>query len=273
MNNQDKFLESESGFCMPFFTEEGDKIKELEILLDYGDQTHPKTGEKFFHNGVDFMSNHKPLYGLASGIVVSVARDIELENTLTVKYGNYIVKCGHLDNIFVNYGDRVVAGQPIAQCGNILHFEVRTDEGVYQPFDFLAILYGNINILRSMGMDNHPYMVTMSTPVKTKYDNDQEEIQSLMMRWLPNYFNDMQLGNYIPSQNTEQALRNIFSKAAERNYFFENTPFLGNPLGLGNRSSLLIGKVQSVIIEDFLRYMAGKYNIYLSSCTEEEKKN
>lgn len=43
-NYKDLFLESASGFRMPF---DLGANEELNITLGFGEQTHPKTGEKF----------------------------------------------------------------------------------------------------------------------------------------------------------------------------------------------------------------------------------
>ena len=69
------------------------------------------------------------------------------------------------------------------------------------------------------------------------------------------------------------SLRNIFRQAADKNYFFESMPSIGNPLGLSGRSSILAGKVQDVLIDYFLSYMALNHNIYLPTWDETQKKN
>lgn len=51
-NYKDLFLESASGFRMPF---DLGANEELNITLGFGEQTHPKTGEKFYHEGTDFL--------------------------------------------------------------------------------------------------------------------------------------------------------------------------------------------------------------------------
>ena len=51
---EEMILQSKSGYCMPFEEQPG---KEVAMTLGYGEQTHPSTGEKFFHHGLDFMVN------------------------------------------------------------------------------------------------------------------------------------------------------------------------------------------------------------------------
>ena len=48
---QEMNLQSKSGYCMPFEERKG----EVRMSLDYGIQVHPKSGEEFFHHGIDFI--------------------------------------------------------------------------------------------------------------------------------------------------------------------------------------------------------------------------
>lgn len=68
-NYKDMLLESESGFMMPFSLLEDE---ELPITLGYGKQKNPATGEDFDHKGIDFAIQNKPLYAIASGIVIGM---------------------------------------------------------------------------------------------------------------------------------------------------------------------------------------------------------
>ena len=69
MNYKEAFLESASGYMMPFSVEENEEVK---IILPYGEQMHPTKGVKFFHHGVDFAVKEKPLYAMATGMVIGV---------------------------------------------------------------------------------------------------------------------------------------------------------------------------------------------------------
>ena len=68
---QDMMLHSDSGYCMPF--EERDK--DVEMTLGYGKQKHPKTGEVFFHHGVDFNAPHYMLSAIATGKVTGMGNE------------------------------------------------------------------------------------------------------------------------------------------------------------------------------------------------------
>ena len=264
------FLESASGFSMPFLAEEG---KEVQISLGYGEQVHPKTGEKFNHRGLDIVCSHKPLFAMASGVVTGVGTDAVHENYLIMKYGKYDVKYGHLSEAFVNYGNALAAGQQVAVSGDFLHIEVSMAGEVLDPSEFLGMIWSNMLQLASLGVKNHYRLANMGVKVRTDYDEDAEELLQMMLRWIPSYMNDVRTGTYVPPYRVESSLRNVFAQSAERNYFFEQVPDIGNPLGLGERSAPLASKVQNLIIGDFLNYMALRHNVFLPSWGDAQKKN
>lgn len=269
MDKKEMFLESASGFMMPFVNTDE---QEAQQLLGYGEQTHPTTGESFDHKGIDFVADHIPLLAIATGTVVGVGNDAVHENYIITRYGKYDVKYGHINEAFCSYGTNVTAGQQIAVSGAFLHFEVRYEGQIVAPDDFLGMIFGNVSLLASMGIKSHPQLVSFNIPVHTDYDKDQAEIIELMLRWLPTYLNDMRLGGYRPSERTEQSLRNIFSQAASKNFFFEEIPCQANPLGLSARGGMLAGKVQNLLIGDFLGYLATRHNVYIPTWGEEQKK-
>ena len=94
-----------------------------------------------------------------------------------------------------------------------------------------------------------------------------------MLRYLPSYMRDIQSGHYVVPSHTEQSLRNIFSVGAAKQYFYETIPSVSNPLGIGMKAIPMASKVQNLLISDFLNYMALHHQIYLSSCSDEVKKN
>ena len=258
---KDMLLESQSGFMMPF---EADDDHEVSISLDFGEQTHPMTGQRFKHRGIDLVAPHIPLYAVASGSVVGLGTDAIHENYIITKYGKYEVKYGHISEGYATYGQPVVAGQPIAKSGDFLHLEVNYAGEILDPKDFIGMLYSNVEQINSLGQPLGRF-ANMGVQVKTDYDADQEEILQLMQRWIANYFNDIRIGAYAPPARTENTLRNIFAQSAQKNYFFESVPTISNPLGLSGRGAPLAGKVQNVLIGDFLNYMELKHNVYLSS--------
>lgn len=271
-NNKDRFLESASGFMMPFACKEDEDVV---CTLLYGEQTHPKTGQSFFHKGMDFVAPHIPLFAVASGVVVAVGNDAVHDNYIICRYGKYEVKYGHIDRPLLNYGVCVIAGQEIAISGDFLHLGVKFDGVDIDPKEFIVMLITNIMQLEAMGIKTFPQHSALGAGVgiKTAYDKDYEEILQLMMQYMAVYLNDIRTGAYTVPRQTDQSLRNIFAHSADKNYFFESAPDLSNPLGLGNRAIPMVTKVQNTIIGDFLNYMALRHNKYISSWDEAQKKN
>lgn len=261
-------LESPSGYMMPFAAD-----VPVQMTLGFGEQTHPMTGQKFTHHGADFVCNHLPLYAVASGTVVGLGNDPVHDNYIVTRYGKYEVRYGHITETFVNYGSTVVAGQPVAQSGDFLHIGVRFDGVEINPIDFVSMLLINVQQLEAMGIKNYPNTPNFGVQVKTGYNDDLEEIVTMMMRYLPIYLQDLSQGSYQAPQRIQNSLHNAYAQAAHKNYFFEEIPNVANPLGLGKRSVPLAGKVQQYLIEDFLNYMGVKHDKYLSSWTDAQKKN
>ena len=93
-----------------------------------------------------------------------------------------------------------------------------------------------------------------------------------MLRFFPAYLKDLGSGAYRLPQRTEQSLRNMLMMASARNYFFEMIPSMENPMGLGRRSIPMAAKVQNLLLEDFLGYLALVHGTYLSTWDEGLKK-
>lgn len=270
-NFKEMFLESVSGYMMPFAL--GEK-EELQTALGFGEQIHPMTGKNFIHKGVDFSISDKPLYAIASGVVIGAGQDSIHDNYLVAKYGKYEVTYGHISEAYTPYGTKIKAGQEIAKCGKFLHLGVRFNGVDMDPSEFLSMIWANIEQLAAMGISQMPEIETLGDKkVTNSYEQDKDALTMMMLRWLPNYWNDLLTGAYTPPQRTDLSLRNIFGQAASKDYFFETVPSVGNPLGLSGRSSVLAGKVQDLLIKDFLCYMALNHNLYPATWDESQKKN
>lgn len=87
------------------------------------------------------------------------------------------------------------------------------------PIEFLTMLYGNIQALRKAGHEAAYEFVGFDGEMKTKYDRDKEEIEELMIRFLPVYMRDLLLGEYIVPEYTEQSLRNVFPQVPPKIIF------------------------------------------------------
>ena len=148
--------------------------------------------------------------------------------------------------------------------------EVKFDGEELDPLEFLTMLYGN---LKAVGLPDGQMQGGLEAPgIRTRYDKDRQEIETLMLRFLPRYLDDLCHGLYASPQRTEQSLRNLFTQAAARNYFFETVPSMDNPLGIGHRALPLACKVQELLIADFLNYLAAKQGVFLSTLDDAVKK-
>lgn len=263
-------LHSDSGYCMPFEEPQG---KDVELSLGYGEQTHPETGEKFFHHGIDFNVWCHILSAVAGGIVSGVGNDPVHGICQTIRYGEYEMTYGHLSNVYAQFGQRVKAGQTVALSGERLHIEVRFKGEELNPIEFLTMLYGNIRAMRQAAGRDTAGFSDLEMTLQTDYEKDKREIEELMLRFLPHYMEDLQRGAYTLPGHTEQSLRNIFTMGAVKEYFYERMPSMANPLGLGHKAMPLACKVQNLLIGDFLNYLALRHDVYLSTMGGDVKKN
>ena len=166
---QEMMLQSTSGYCMPF--EERDK--DVEMSLGYGKQKHPKTGETFFHHGIDFKARRYILAALATGKVSGIGSDAIHGAYQVIRYGDYEVTYSHLSNIFVNFGQPVKAGQVVSVSDELLHMEVKFKGQELNPLEFLTMLYGNVKAMEKNGSVFTPEFVTIDLDVHNMYDKDQ----------------------------------------------------------------------------------------------------
>lgn len=265
---QDMNLLSTSGYCMPF----EEKDRDVQLTLRYGKQKHPKTGESFFHHGIDFKTNNYFLAAVADGVVSGIGIDRKQYGLyVVIKYSKYEVTYSHMSNVFMQFGQQVKAGLAVGVSSDLLHMEVKYDGEEIDPAEFITMLYGNAKTWSEKGKAQ-PEFVAIDMDVHTDYDKDKDEIEKLMMRFFANYMNDLHEGLYSCPQRTEQSLRHLFSAAATKDYFYESMPSMVNPLGIGRRSMPLVSKVQNLLIGDFLNYMALRHQIFLSTMTSLEKK-
>lgn len=270
MKNEDLFLESESGFYYPFVTDDGSQV---EVSLGYGEQTHPNTGEKFFHQGIDFICSHLPLYAVATGTCIGVGSDSTHENFVVLRYGLFEVKYGHVTNAMVRYGQPVSAGQPVAISGDFLHMGVRVNGEQIDPMVLIRILFGNIAQLTALGMKSYQPRLEFDIPAKTSFDKDQDDLIPMLLHYMPQFFQELAAGSYSLSSRTVPTLQDLFRQVQDGHYTYEAVPMMGNPLGLGPRSAPLVGQIQDVFLREFLHYMALRHNTYLPSWGDDEKKS
>lgn len=125
----------------------------------------------------------------------------------------------HLSNVFANFSQSVKAGQTIAISGDLLHMEVRFDGEEINPLEFLTMLYGNIKALEhnsQMGINE----LDMNIP--SPYDTDRQEIEALMLRFLPSYFEDLQQGAYSLPEHTGAVVEKHLLVGSEQALFLRD---------------------------------------------------
>lgn len=112
----------------------------------YGYRTHPISGVRTFHNGIDIAaSTGTGVYAYASGTVISVSQDNTLGKYIAIDHGNGLVtRYLHLSKFNVEKGDKVGTGDRIGSVGNTgystgshLHFEVLKNGSYQNPWNYI----------------------------------------------------------------------------------------------------------------------------------------
>jgi murein DD-endopeptidase MepM/ murein hydrolase activator NlpD len=113
---------------------------------NFGFRIDPFTGQRAFHEGIDFPAEvGTPVQAAASGKVVFADVHPEYGKMVEIDHGNGLVtRYAHASKLLVKEGDLVVAGQQIAAVGTTgrstgphLHFEVRQNGVPQNPARFL----------------------------------------------------------------------------------------------------------------------------------------
>ena len=123
----------------------------------FGWRTHPITGKRNFHNGLDIGNKTgTPIYAVADGKISSTGQQKYFGKFIgiTHKFG-YKTNYAHLHKIYVKEGDEVKRGQIIAEMGNSgrstgshLHFEVLRYNKYRNPYKYLNKLEDDIIITK-----------------------------------------------------------------------------------------------------------------------------
>lgn len=112
----------------------------------YGYRTHPISGVRTFHNGIDIAApTGTGVYAYASGTVISVSQDNTLGKYIAIDHGNGLVtRYLHLSKFNVEKGDKVGTGDRIGSVGNTgystgshLHFEVLKNGSYQNPWNYI----------------------------------------------------------------------------------------------------------------------------------------
>ena len=112
----------------------------------FGTRTHPITGRRTTHNGIDIANAvGTPIYAYAEGRVIIAGWDGALGYAVAIDHGGGLVtKYGHLSKVSVSVGQRVSVGARIGSMGSTgfstgshLHFEVILNGRFRNPLDYI----------------------------------------------------------------------------------------------------------------------------------------
>lgn len=125
-------------------------LRESDFTLSsgYGQRRDPVSGERKFHQGMDFAAREgTPVYATADGIVESGGRTSGYGNCVEISHGyNYQTRYAHLSEVHVEEGSRVKRGDVIGTVGSSgksmrphLHYEVIFKGTAENPVNYFYI--------------------------------------------------------------------------------------------------------------------------------------
>ena len=115
---------------------------------NFGWRIDPFTGQRAFHEGIDFMAESgTPIRAAAAGVVSYSALHPQYGNMVEIDHGNDLVtRYAHASKRLVKVGDVVLPGTIVAEVGKTgratgphLHFEVRQRGVALKPSQFLRL--------------------------------------------------------------------------------------------------------------------------------------
>ncbi|MCD4829119.1 MAG: M23 family metallopeptidase [Candidatus Cloacimonetes bacterium] len=121
----------------------------------YGWRTHPVSGRRDFHRGLDISnSTGSPIYATADGVVTRTTFQKYMGNYIELRHGfGYVTRYGHLDSFNVAKGDEVKKGQIIGLMGRTgrttgphVHYEVIHYGKHRNPWYFLSKTEDDIRV-------------------------------------------------------------------------------------------------------------------------------
>ncbi len=119
---------------------------QAEITSEFGSRMHPILGYEKFHAGLDFGADYgEVIRAAAPGYVIFAGWYGGYGNTVIVDHGNDVTTLyAHSDGLYVEEGQAVQRGQPIALVGSTglstgphLHFELRSNGEPVDPLPYM----------------------------------------------------------------------------------------------------------------------------------------
>jgi murein DD-endopeptidase MepM/ murein hydrolase activator NlpD len=145
------------GILESLFTVDSAKKKLIPTMLpveggwyssNFGWRIDPFTGQRAYHEGIDFMAEQgTPIFAAAGGVVVYSDLHPQYGNMIEIDHGNDLIsRYAHASRRLVKVGDVVLRGTKIAEVGRTgratgthLHFEVRQRGAPVNPTQFLRL--------------------------------------------------------------------------------------------------------------------------------------
>lgn len=145
------------GILESLFTLDNAKKKLIPTMLpveggwyssNFGWRIDPFSGQRAFHEGIDFMAEQgTPIVAAAGGVVVYSDFHPQYGNMIEIDHGNNLItRYAHASMRLVKAGDVVLRGAKIAEVGKTgratgthLHFEVRQRGAPQNPTQFLRL--------------------------------------------------------------------------------------------------------------------------------------
>lgn len=124
----------------------GEPIGEGWMSSSYGHRKDPFTGEKAWHDGVDFAGRAgSPIHAVGAGVVTYAGERWGYGNLVEITHSNgYVTRYGHNEKIKVEEGQMVRRGDVIAAMGSTgrstgphVHLEVIKDGKSVNPWSFV----------------------------------------------------------------------------------------------------------------------------------------
>lgn len=121
-------------------------VQGTRVSSSYGWRTHPITGRRSFHDGIDIAARYGTgVYAYAEGKVTFAGWNGGYGKVIFIDHGNGLqTRYAHLSKIYVSVGERVDTGEKIGAVGSTgrstgphLHFEVRQNGSTRNPWNYL----------------------------------------------------------------------------------------------------------------------------------------
>lgn len=115
-------------------------LKNVRVTSTFGSRKDPFTGKAASHSGLDLKASYEDVYAMFDGYVEAIGSDSRSGNYIILRHGNYTVSYCHLSRRYVEEGEEVLAGTPVAVSGNTgrstgahLHITVKKDGRYINP--------------------------------------------------------------------------------------------------------------------------------------------